>query len=193
MGDFQRALYDYSVAIKMAKEEKEDNSILADYYCMAGVQHYELGQLDEALKHYDMAIEKNSGEGKYFYNRGIVHSRLDKIEKAIDDYTAAILNYKNAEDSSSKNDHMYQAVFNRGICYRRVGPGRLDQSIEDLKKAVELKGNERPSVHNNLGLSYFERGDFEDALNHYTKAISLEKSAVHYNNRGLAYYHMNRL
>jgi Flp pilus assembly protein TadD len=39
-----------------------------------------------------------------------------------------------------------------------------------LKKAAELK-NDRPSVHNNLGLSYFEKGDFEDALNHYGKAI----------------------
>jgi hypothetical protein len=28
------------------------------YYSMAGVQHYELGQLDEALKHYNLAIEK---------------------------------------------------------------------------------------------------------------------------------------
>ena len=67
------------MAIKIAKEENEDPKILADYYSMAGVQHYELGQLDEALKHYDMAIEKNNSEGKFFYNRGLVHSRLDKI------------------------------------------------------------------------------------------------------------------
>ena len=60
MGDFQRALYDYSVAIRIAKESKEDPKILAEYYCMAGVQHYELGQLDEALKHYDLAIKNDN-------------------------------------------------------------------------------------------------------------------------------------
>lgn len=52
---------------------------------------------------------------------------------------------------------------------------------------------EKPSCHNNLGLSYFERGDFENALIHYQKAISLEESAIHYSNRGLALYHINRL
>jgi len=51
-----------------------------------------------------------------------------------------------------------------------MGPEYLDKSIDYLKKAVEMK-SDRPSVHNNLGLSYFERGDFEDALVHYGKAI----------------------
>lgn len=53
--------------------------------------------------------------------------------------------------------------------------------------------NDRASVHNNLGLSYFEKGEFEEALVHYGKAIQIEKSSVHYNNRGLANYHINRL
>jgi tetratricopeptide (TPR) repeat protein len=76
---------------------------------------------------------------------------------------------------------------------RRLGPEHLDQSIEKLKKAVEMK-NDRPSVHNNLGLSYFEKGEFEEALLHYGKAINHDSSsAVHYNNRGLANYHINRL
>lgn len=60
MGDFQRALYDYSVAIKIAREENEDPKILGEYYSMAGMQHFELGQLDEALKHYNLAIEKDN-------------------------------------------------------------------------------------------------------------------------------------
>jgi tetratricopeptide (TPR) repeat protein len=34
--------------------------------------------------------------------------------------------------------------------------------------------NDRPSAHNNLGLSYFEKGEFEDALIHYGKAIGIE-------------------
>lgn len=37
MGDFQRALYDYSVAIKIAKDENEDPRQLAEYYSMAGI------------------------------------------------------------------------------------------------------------------------------------------------------------
>ena len=58
---------------------------------------------------------------------------------------------------------------------------------------------------NNLGLSYFEKGEWEDALNAYKKAIDLEWPLVnakqpdpiakenisfYYNNLGLAYYHL---
>ena len=73
---------------------------------------------------------------------------------------------------------------------RRIG--RLDQSIEELKKAAE-KRPDKASVHNNLGLSYFEKEDFEEALNCFTKAIQLEPHSFHYNNRGLAYYHIGKL
>lgn len=57
MGDFQRALYDFTVAIKIAKDENEDNKIIAEYYNLAGLQHFELGQFDEALQHYSFSIE----------------------------------------------------------------------------------------------------------------------------------------
>ena len=43
MGDFQRALYDFSVAIKISKERNEKKEELALNYNYAGVQHYELG------------------------------------------------------------------------------------------------------------------------------------------------------
>lgn len=54
MGDFQRALYDFSVAIRIEEVNKAEGrdykrNDLAEYYNFAGVQHFELGQLDEAL------------------------------------------------------------------------------------------------------------------------------------------------
>ena len=167
MGDFQRALYDFSVAIKISKEQPgEKKEDLALHYNYAGVQHYELGQLDEALKHYDLAVKNDESQGYFLYNRGLVKSRLDDVKGAINDYKKAI-------ELLSEPDYLYQARFNRGICLRRLGPEYLDDSITDLKKAVDMK-NDRPSAHNNLGLSYFEKGEFEDALIHYGKAIGIE-------------------
>ena len=52
---------------------------------------------------------------------------------------------------------------------------------------------DKASAHNNLGLSFFEKEDFEEALNEFTKAIQIEQHSFHYNNRGLAYYHINKL
>lgn len=60
-----------------------------------------------------------------------------------------------------------------------------------MKEAATLKP-EKASAQNNLALSYFENEEFEEALNHYGKAIQIEPSAVHYNNRGLAHYHSDQ-
>ena len=90
MGDFQRALYDFSVAIKISKDLGEPNDTLALHYNYAGVQHYELGQLDEALKHYDLAVKKDPSTGYFLYNRGLVKSRLNDVKGAIDDYKKAL-------------------------------------------------------------------------------------------------------
>ena len=68
---------------------------------------------------------------------------------------------------------------------------KLEKSIEDFKAALDKK-KDRPSAFNNLGLSLFENGDFEESLHQYGEAIRLEPSAVHYNNRGLAFYHSDR-
>ena len=100
--------------------------------------------------------------GNYYYNRALVKSKLEKLEEAIEDYNKAIENLND-------NNYIYQARFNKGICLRRLG--RLDQSIEDLKIAVSLKG-EKASAHNNLGLSFFEKEDFDEALSEFTKAIN---------------------
>ena len=82
MGDFQRALYDFSVAIRIEEEKrvkdpnyKKEN--LAEYYNFAGVQHFELGQLEDALQHYELAIDNDKQKGMYHYNRGLVKSRLN--------------------------------------------------------------------------------------------------------------------
>jgi len=59
---------------------------------------------------------------------------------------------------------------NRGNCYRKLG--QLDLSIDDLRKAVSADP-ENVNARNNLGLSYFENKDYEQALAEFNKAISL--------------------
>ena len=66
----------------------------------------------------------------------------------------------------------------------------IDMSIADLQEAVKIK-MDRPSAFNNLGLSFFENNEMESAIDHYSTAVKLCESPVHYNNRGLAYYHDN--
>ena len=155
MNDFVRALYDFTVAIRIEKTSSNpDYKYLAEFYNYAGVQHYELGQLEEAKNNYDLAVKFDNQNGIYLYNRGLVKSHLNKLEDAIDDYVHAL-------GFLSEPEYIYQTRFNKGICLRRLG--RLDESIEDLKKATDLKGD-RPSALNNLGLSYFENHNYDEAI-----------------------------
>jgi tetratricopeptide (TPR) repeat protein len=152
-------------------------------------------QWDDALLNYDKAIELDKFEGKYYYNRAQVKAKLDLFDEAIKDFDRAI--------QYPSDSILYYARYNKGICLRKVG--NLDRSVEELKKAVELKPD-NPNAHNNLGLSLFERKDFEDALTEYSKAIGCTKidqgdpnakqrkdASLHFNNRGLAYYHTGKL
>ena len=80
-----------------------------------------------------------------------------------------------------------KAYFGRGVCYRKIG--KFDESITDLKQACEKDPNQyKPHTH--LGRSYFDKGDYDEALNEFTKAINLKpKKAFNYNNRGLVFFH----
>lgn len=74
-------------------------------------------------------------------------------------------------------------------------------SINELRKAIDMQPT-KAQAHNNLGLSYYESADWEDSLQSYSKAISIEAAntkdlslskeylSLFYNNRGLAYYHL---
>lgn len=108
---------------------------------------------------------------------------MDRVEEAIEAYKKAI-----PQIDTTDTDYLYQARFNLGICYRRIG--NLDFSIDNLKLAIGIKPD-RAAAHNNLALSYFENEDFGEALQYYRLAIEAEPSSVHYNNRGLANYHFD--
>ena len=95
----------------------------------------------------------------------------------------------------------HKTLFNLGIVYRRVGDTLL--SIENLKKA-SIQGQAKAATANNLGLSYFDIEDFDNAMEQFEKAMSteqilvdekkgsLEDLAFYYNNMGLCHYHQAR-
>jgi Flp pilus assembly protein TadD len=91
-----------------------------------------------------VAIKKNDSNGTIYYNRGLTYASLERFEDARKDFGQAI------EKSSGNQMEMYKNRFNLGITLRRLG--RLDDSIDELKKACDLQPN-KAAAHNNLGLS----------------------------------------
>ena len=134
--------------------------------------------------HFDLAFSKDDTSGLNYFNRGLVQSKLHSYKQANSDFNKALALF--GQEKEKRALEVYFCRYNLGINNRKQG--KLEQSISELRHAIDLQP-EKPSAHNNLGLSLFEKGDFEGAIGHFGKAIKLEATAVHHNNRGLAHFH----
>lgn len=221
--DFKRALYDFSGAIRQSmrlerepagKSHQMQVLNVSEAYQFAGQCSHNLGQHEEALSYYNLAIKKNNKDSQNFYYRGLTFVALQRFEEAIRDFRDAIERY--AEAGTSEKDKVFKYRFNLGITLRRVGV--LDDSITELKRATE-EMPQKAICWNNLGLSHFQNDQWEEAITAYSKAIQFEEgekkekkegsaaSAVperkpeeandnlsfYYNNRGLANYHSQNM
>ena len=74
------------------------------------------------------------------------------------------------------NPENAQAYSNRG--YTLAIMGQRDQARADLKKAVALKST--APMHNGAGWSYFNLGDYQDALQEWKTAADMSNRRSHY-------------
>jgi len=72
-----------------------------------------------------------------------------------------------------------------------LGQQKYDEIIPLLKNA-ELKYPDNASIHNNLGLAYYAKAEFNLALAEYGRAILTDqlKNISYYNNRGMTKYNL---
>ncbi|MBI5188898.1 MAG: tetratricopeptide repeat protein, partial [Nitrospirae bacterium] len=68
------------------------------------------------------------------------------------------------------NPALVEAYNNLGVVYCNIG--EIDKSIEVLKKGLDIM-SDSPRLYLNLALNYSIKGDYETALTHYIKAISI--------------------
>jgi tetratricopeptide (TPR) repeat protein len=98
--------------------------------------HYYLGLLclkmdknDEALKHFDLALDLSPNNVEYLNKMGFILQEMGQYKKSIP-YFSRIINNK------SNSDTFY---VNRAVSYMYIG--EFDSSITDLSKAISIKGS----------------------------------------------------
>ncbi|KAA2219987.1 tetratricopeptide repeat protein [Maribacter flavus] len=123
------------------------------------------------------------GKARTIYIRGITEAIQSNFEKALDHYNEALDIYKKID-------------FNKGIanCYNAMGityrnKGEFSASVTFFKSAIKIEeeiGSDNLSASLlNLGTSYEELGDFDQAIFFLTKALSIAKENK--NNQRIAY------
>src|SRR5262249_22618864 len=109
--------------------------------------------------------------------RGKAYRGKGDSERAIQDFDEAI----------KINGKDYEALMNRGLAFRDRGD--TDRAAQDLESAVTLdRKNTNTAVLNTLSHIYYDKRDYERAINALNLAIKINPNyALAFYNRGMAY------
>ncbi|MFS8867351.1 tetratricopeptide repeat protein [Synechococcus sp. H65.1] len=114
----------------------------------------------------------------FFVLRGVL--RLRAQEKVI----------RELQPRLSKGKGSPQEHYELGSVY--LQKGLYEQAIVQLKKALEVAGENIPPVCNALGFAYFSQGQYDLAIRYYKDAVAADPAYVTaWNNLGHAYEKKN--
>lgn len=188
------------------------NSAFAHY--SLGIGYDSLGNLENAAKQFEKAIQIQPDYFEAHNNLGIVYDQLGRTEDALREYqnvlksdpenirvrnNLGILYEKKGDLDSALREYQaavrldpanVHAFTNLGLLYRKMN--RLADSEKAFRAAVALKRND-PILHNNLGTVYFTQQSFDAAKNEFESAVALKPDyAEALNNLGLVYRRLQR-
>jgi protein O-GlcNAc transferase len=171
--------YDLAIqCIKKALQYRAPN--VAGAYFILGMALQGKGLLDEAITHYQKAIELDPSFAEAYYNLGIALKGKGEIDEAITYYQKAI----------EINPFSAKAYYSFGNALK--GKGQLDEAISYYQKAIELNPS-FAAAYCNLGITLKEKGRLDEAISCYQTAIKLNPNLAHaYNNLGIAFHEKGR-
>lgn len=139
------------------------------YYYQLGEVYQWMQQWERAEEAFKKAIELDDNLYKAHYRLGVVYQAMDNPQQALQKYT----------DSLMKNGKFYDA-------YRELGSLYLDydfvpqaeQTLQEGIKALVGRGDELAVLHSRLGAVYSEKKQYDEAINHFRKALELKPNMV---------------
>jgi tetratricopeptide (TPR) repeat protein len=126
-----------------------------------GSHLYHKGHLEQAMEHYQMAIQLNPNDAEVLSNLGGALDAQGRLEEAIETLRQAI----------QIDPNHFDAQYNLGIAL--ADKGRFDEAIANYYRAIQIKPGSA-SVRNNLGVALFNMGQFDEAIETYRRAIRIK-------------------
>ena len=170
----------YNQAITSVKDGKRDKAIEQLKSAIAihpsfvaalnglGVQYMKLGKYQAAYEAFNSALIITPDSFILHLNCGITLFQLNKYAEAEAQFAAALL-----KNEASGAAHIYRA---RSL----IALNRLDDAAKDLKRAVEIGGEDVKIAHRYLAGIYVEKGEAAEAVKElelYLKAMPTSKES----------------
>ena len=144
-----------------------------------GGVYMEEGNNPEALAHINNAISLDANNYKAWYNKGVLLMRKGDAAGAL-----------SALNNAIRLKNYSKALFTRALLYQQTG--NYNAALPDIKRVLEQEpGNAR--AHYIYADCVEQQGNIEEALNAYTKAITLnDNEPLFYLRRGLVQARLGR-
>ncbi|MEU0949329.1 tetratricopeptide repeat protein [Streptomyces canus] len=120
-----------------------------------------VGELEEALREYDLAVALDAGLARAYRGRAYVRGELHDYEAAVDDLDRAL-----ALEPDSASAHSV-----RGEYHRALNHG--DEALRDLNRGIELDPA-HPFARASRGAVHLSRGDLRAAQADLDRALDLD-------------------
>jgi len=153
-GDYDNALADYNVAIRLAPA-------YGPAYLNRGNLYSEKGELDRAIADFNTAIQISPVYDLAYNSRGFTYYRKHAFDAAIADFDKAI---------SLKPDYG-NAYWNRGRAY--YAKNDIDRALADYAQAIRYKPNSA-EVYSERANVHFDKGDVDKAFADYEAAARID-------------------
>ena len=122
---------------------------------------YERGRMDEAMGHFQQALEFQPGYAMAEFNLGELLSQLGRLDESIPHFQRAL----------SIQPRYADAHNNLAIAFARTG--RLDEALAHFQQAVAIHPDD-PEIHNNLGGTLCQKGRTDEGIAHFKRALELD-------------------
>jgi tetratricopeptide (TPR) repeat protein len=173
LGDKQRALDDYSAAIKMAHLLPANERFLL--FTPRADEYFALGDKQHALDDYDAAIKSAPHNAALYYNRGVVFIAQANYDAALQDFDTAL----------KLDSRFVPALRQRAKIY--TTRGNLAGALADYSEAIRLQP-ETAALWSDRGQVDLGRHEYGNAIEDEARAIQLDpKLASAYYLRSVAF------
>jgi Tfp pilus assembly protein PilF len=125
----------------------------------------EEGKIEEAIEHYNAAIDIKSNDAYTYFNRGFAYFKIGQYQRAIVDYNEAI---------RQKTDFA-EAYNGRGDAYAKLS--QYQQAIEAFKKAIYLNHN-YVNAYESRAIIYLNQQNYQLGCLDAQKACELGKCRI---------------
>ncbi len=138
------------------------------------------GLLEEKLAHMESLLPQayylEFYRGKNFDSMGFPESALKHFDRAL--------------ALGPEAEDLPYILSYKGNCLKEMG--RYEEAITVLSEGIAAD-DERPDMHNMLGVCYFKQQDYETAIRHFTRAVELNPaSGIDYANLGVNYSRLGK-